>query len=397
MMKKSVFSGVVLSCLCCLAIHSASISERHVAFVSAEKFHAENLRTECKSAYCMEAESATEIYSANETERLPIASMCKIMTLILSFDAIDQGTMDYETQIPVSAHAMSMGGSQVYLEAGGEYTAEQMIEGIVVCSANDACVAMAEYISGSDEAFVVKMNEKAKELGCENTLFSNCTGLPREPQYSCAKDVAKMLCELIKHPKYFTFANIWTDDFQHPDGRTTLITNTNKLIRRYDGCDGGKTGFTNQAGFCLAATAKRKGMRIVSVCIGADTSDKRFKAVSGMFDYAFANYSMREAVPAEQAVREKLPVRGGKKKSLAVMPELAVRYLCKNGEDDVTITYTVKLPEQKAPIEKGAKVGELTVFKNGTEYCRVPLVTCEAAEKATLGDYFRLIAEKWVG
>lgn len=392
MMKNRVLlSGFMFSCLCCLTLNTA-----HTATEAMQTVSAAALQTECKSAYCMDADSGTEVYAANEKERLPIASMCKIMTLILSFDAVESGKMTYDTLIPVSEHAMSMGGSQVYLEAGGEYSAEQLIEGIVVCSANDACVAMAEYVAGSDDAFVEKMNERAKELGCENTLFANCTGLPEEPQYSCAYDVAKMLNELITHEKYFSFSKIWTDDFKHPEGRTTLITNTNKLIRRYTGCDGGKTGFTNQAGFCLAATATRGDMRIISVCIGAPSSEKRFEAVSGMFDYAFANYTQREILPAGQPITQKLTVKNAKKKSVEVMPEKAVRYFSKRGEDEGEITYTVKFSAVKAPFEKGARVGELTVFRNGKQYEKVPLLSCEKVEKATFGDYFRRVADGWV-
>lgn len=387
MMKKTVLSGFLFSCLCCLTAHTATSSIKTVK--------AEELQTECKSAYCMDAESGSEVYAANEKERLPIASMCKIMTLILSFDAVEEGKMTYDTLIPVSEHAMSMGGSQVYLEAGGEYTAEQLIEGIVVCSANDACVAMAEYIAGSDGAFVEKMNDKAKELGCENTLFANCTGLPKEPQYSCAYDVAKMLRKLISNEKYFTFSTVWTDDFKHPQGRTTLITNTNKLIRRYSGCDGGKTGFTNQAGFCLAATATRGDMRIISVCIGAPSSEKRFEAVSGMFDYAFANYSQREILPADQAIVQKMTVKNAKKKSVEVVPEKTVKYFAKKGEEEGEITYTVKFLPVKAPFEKGTRVGELTVFRNGTEYKKISLLSNENVEKATFWDYFRQVADGW--
>ena len=343
----------------------------------------------------MDADSATPVYAKNEKARLPIASMCKIMTLILSFDAVESGKMTYDTVIPVSEHAMSMGGSQVYLEAGGTYTAEQLMESVTVCSANDSCVALAEYISGSDSVFVQKMNERAKELGCNDTLFSNCTGLPKDPQYSCAYDVALMLKELIKHEKYFEFAKIWTDEFQHPEGRTTLITNTNKLIRQYQGCDGGKTGFTNEAGFCLAATAKRGDMRVISVCIGSPTGKDRFNAVSELFNYTFANYSDREIFPA-QPLQEKLTVKDGKKSEIEVIPERAVRYFTKNNsEDSFEMRYTVEFLPVCAPLKKGEKVGEMIVFKDGVEYTRVALLACEDVEKASFWDYYCRIAEGW--
>ena len=249
-----------------------------------------NLQTRAKSAYLMDFGTQTVMYSYNETARLPIASMCKIMTLLLSFDSIKAGALDMDEEICVSERAASMGGSQVFLEANGKYTARNLIKSIVVCSANDSCVAMAERIAGSESLFVDKMNEKAKEIGAHNTLFANCTGLPKEPQYSCAKDVAIMLKNLLEHEEYYEFSKVWMDKFEHPEGRYTEITNTNKLVRFYDGCDGGKTGFTNEAGFCLAATAHRNGMRVISVVIGEENSANRFEDIRTMFDYAFANY-----------------------------------------------------------------------------------------------------------
>ncbi|MGN0822839.1 MAG: D-alanyl-D-alanine carboxypeptidase family protein, partial [Candidatus Gallimonas sp.] len=233
---------------------------------------------ECKSAYLCDFDTGTVVYRQNETERLPIASMCKIMTLLLSFEAVDDGALSYDEQIVISDRAAGMGGSQVFLDANLAYSAEQLMKSVAVCSANDSCVALAERIAGSEEAFVEKMNARARELGAENTLFANCTGLPREPQYSCAQDVSVMLRALLTHGKYYEFSKVWLEDFAHPDGRTTSMTNTNKLIRFYKGCDGGKTGYTAQAGFCLASTAKRGDTRLVSVVIGAESSDKRFSS-----------------------------------------------------------------------------------------------------------------------
>ena len=240
-----------------------------------------NLR--CKSAYCMDANSKTTVYAQNQTQRLPIASMCKIMTLILSFEAIESGQFSYDDCITVSENASSMGGSQVFLEANTKYPVNELLKSIVVCSANDSCVAMAETVCGNESLFVERMNERAKELGANNTLFANCTGLPREPQYSCAKDVAIMLRHLLKFEKYYEYGTVWTDKFSHPEGRFTEITNTNKPVRFYDGCDGGKTGFTNQAGFCLAATAKRNDLRVIAVVIGEENSKQRFDDVRTCF------------------------------------------------------------------------------------------------------------------
>lgn len=387
MMKKLLIAGGLTLLLC----FSSLFFDRTALTAKAES---EILSLNCKAAYCMDANSAAPVYALHETQRLPIASMCKIMTLILSFDAVESGKMDYDTFIPVSEHAMSMGGSQVYLEAGGQYTAQQLMESITVCSANDACVALAEYIAGSDDLFVQKMNDRAEALGCNDTLFSNCTGLPEDPQYSCARDVALMLRELISNEKYFEFAGIWTDEFRHPEGRTTLITNTNKLIRQYQGCDGGKTGFTNEAGFCLAATAKRGDTRVISVCIGSPDSKSRFAAVSRMFDYTFANYADRELYGTEP-LEEKLYVGNARTREISVMPERSVRYFSKIGETDAPFERRAEFLSVKAPLKKGDKVGEMTVYRGGVEYARVPLVCCEDAEKAGYGDSLRRAAENW--
>ena len=219
-----------------------------------------------KAAYLCDYESGTAVYQREEKKHLPIASMCKIMTLILSFEAVENGTLAYDEEITVSANAAGMGGSQVFLQTGLSYTAEDLMKTVAVCSANDSCVALAERIAGSEADFVAKMNARAKELGAEDTLFANCTGLPKDPQYSCAKDVACMLRTLLRHEKYYEFSKIWYEDFPHPDGRTTRITNTNKLIRSYTGCDGGKTGYTGEAGFCLAATAPNPASRPCRRC-----------------------------------------------------------------------------------------------------------------------------------
>lgn len=349
---------------------------------------------ECKAAYLCDFESGTVAYAQNETERLPIASMCKIMTLLLSFEAADAGALSYDEMIPVSDNASGMGGSQVFLGSGLSYSASELMKTVAVCSANDSCVALAERIAGSEELFVEKMNERACALGAENTLFANCTGLPKEPQYSCAKDVSLMLRELLKHQKYFEFSKIWLEDFHHPDGRITTITNTNKLSRFYEGCDGGKTGFTNQAGFCLAATAKRGDMRLISVVIGAENSEKRFAGVKNMLNFAFANYESRKIVSAETPLEEKLQVRGCKQKEVSVCAERSLCVFAKKGED-VEATSEVHYESVKAPFEKGTVVGEVVLYLNGVERDRCKLLALDAAERFSFGEAYKEIARNW--
>ncbi len=354
----------------------------------------EGLTTRAKSAYLMDYSTKTVMYEENALARLPIASMCKIMTLLLSFEAIDNGVLDIDEQIRVSERAASMGGSQVFLEANAEYPVRELLKSIVVCSANDSCVAMAERVAGSESLFVEKMNAKAKELGANDTLFANCTGLPKEPQYSCARDVALMLKALLSHEEYYDFGRVWLDKFAHPKGRYTEITNTNKLVRFYDGCDGGKTGFTNEAGFCLAATAKRGNTRVISVVIGEKSSANRFDDVRTMFDYAFANYTTSPIIEAGAPLQNSVKVQGGKRENLTVSPERSVYFFAKRGEkSDVTLQTSVS--KVKAPVKQGERVGELLVFKEGVEIDRIPLLACEGVAKANVWDRLRNIGQKW--
>ncbi len=354
----------------------------------------ESLNIRAKSAYLMDFSTQTEMYAMNETKRLPIASMCKIMTLLLCFEAIDSGNLRLDEEIQISERSASMGGSQVFLEAGAKYPVTELIKSIVVCSANDSCVALAERIAGNEALFVDKMNEKARELGANDTLYSNCTGLPKDPQYSCAKDVAIILKSLLKHDKYYEYGSVWMDTFQHPKGRHTEITNTNKLIRFYDGCDGGKTGFTNEAGFCLGATAKRGEMRVISVVIGEENSSNRFEDVKTMFDYAFANYTLAPIVAKDAPIVERVTVQGGKEKTVEAVPERTAYAFTKRGEKaDVSVEYC--LHKVKAPIEKGAKVGEMVVYQKGVERERIPLLCANTVEKATVFDRLKDVANNW--
>lgn len=348
-----------------------------------------------KSAYLFETNSKTAVFSKEENKRLPIASMCKIMTLILCFDAIDSGELSMDESLTISKKAAGMGGSQVFLEEGGEYNVRELIKSVAVCSANDSCVALAERIAGNESAFVEKMNERAKSLGAESTLFANCTGLPKEPQYSCAKDVATMLGELIRHEEYFTLCKVWTEKFAHPKGRTTEITNTNRLIRFYPGCDGGKTGFTGEAGFCLAATASRGGMRLVSVVIGADTGKHRFDDVRDMFDYAFSAYALKTVVDEKNPLAQKICLRGGKTEEISIRPARGSYIFGKRGQKEDVTTQTTLPDYVSAPVKAGDTVGEIVVFSGGVEIDRVPIIANETVKRANFFDRFKDVAREW--
>lgn len=354
-----------------------------------------NLETKSKAQYLVDAYSGTILHSKNECEKLPIASMCKIMTLLLCFEAIDNGELTYDQLICVSENASKMGGSQVFLEANGEYPVGELIKSIVVASANDSCVALAENISGSTECFVEKMNEKAKILGMDNTVFVNCTGLPKPGQYSCAKDVSIMFRELIKHEDYFKFSKIWTDFVLHPKDRKTEITNTNKLIRFYQGCDGGKTGYTSEAGHCLVACANRNGLRLVSVVISAPDSKTRFNEVSSMFNYGFANYVNKKIIDCDKPLDINVEVVGGKKDSMQVVAVNSIYLLSqKNQKRSFEIDFE-PITIVKAPIKKGDYVGTLYVYENGIEIAYVKVVANEDVKEKTFFDIIKDIGKNW--
>lgn len=353
------------------------------------------LDTKSESAYLMDYHSGEPIYSKNETERLPIASMCKIMTLTLAFEEIENGNLSLNDTITVSANAAGMGGSQIFLDANKNYQVSELIKGIVVASANDASVAIAEQISGSEEAFVSKMNEKCTLLGMKDTHFSNCTGLPKAEQYSCAKDVAIMFSALAGHKDYFKFSRIWMDEIKHDGGRVTEISNTNKLIRFYEGCDGGKTGYTSEAGHCLAATAVRKNIRLISVVIKAPDSKTRFADVSSMFNYGFANYENKLIVDNETPLDIQAEVAGGKCETVKGIAEEPYYQFCKKNEKIALNIDFIPVQRMKAPVEKGEKIGVLNIYKDNVLIKEINVLAFETVEKQTYFDVIRNIIGEW--
>ena len=380
----------IISVLCtaCLIAGSTATAGFKVQSVDGD------LVKNCKSAYLMDYDSGECVYKQNETVRMPIASVCKVMTLTLAMEAIHNGKISLDDTVTAIENAAGMGGSQVFLGSGCKYSVDQLLKSIVVCSANDSCVAISEAVAGSEESFVAQMNKKASELGCSDTLFANCTGLPKEPQYSCAHDVALMFKNLLSYENYFNYSRIWLEDFVHPDNRTTSMTNTNKLIRRYQSCDGGKTGFTNEAGFCLAATAKKDNLRFISVVLGAESSDDRFASTVNMFNYGFANYKNKIVLDKDVTLNDEFTVSGGKKHSFAVCPERN-SYVFSAADKSPDVTHIIIAYDVKAPVQKGQNVGKIEVYKDGVLYDTVNVVSAEDVQKAGFGDYFKDISENW--
>ena len=348
-----------------------------------------------KSAYLVDYATGTVLYARKENDRLPIASMVKIMTANLVFEAIDRGEISLDDDVLVSENAASMGGSQVFLDKDSTHKVSDLLRSVVVASANDSCVALAEHIDGSVEKFVSRMNARAKELGMQNTQFVNCTGLPAPGGYSSAKDASIMFGELIKHPTFFEYANVWMEDFKHPSGRTTSISNTNKLVRYYNGCDGGKTGFTNEAKFCLTATAKRDDMRVIAVLIGADSSKNRNAAVSDMFDYAFAHFENSVLQKSGEPIKNDIELVGGKQKTLQITVK---DDLTAFKERNSSAGYEVKfdIPSRiKAPVAVGDVVGKAYLVKDGVVAKEVDVVSLEDVKAKSLFDAIHDIASDW--
>lgn len=387
---KDRMHGLLKNLLVVLAVALFSVCAA-VSAVFVPTARAEGFSAEGRSAYLVDAATFTPLYAKNENERLPIASMVKIMTVLLTLEAVDRGELSLDEKVPVSENAASMGGSQVFLDAGTEHRAGDLLKSVIVASANDSCVALAERVSGSVEGFVSDMNARAVELGMKDTRFANCTGLPAAESFSTAHDVALMFREVIRHPVYFEDAGVWLEDYVHPDGRTTVMTNTNKLVKFYNGCDGGKTGFTSEAKFCLAATAERDGMRVIAVVAGADSSKSRFNAVSSMFNHAFGSFKAEKLLGAGELAAQRVKVAGGKERSVGVtVSEDIVRLAPRS--DKAAAELRLELPDKvKAPVRKGDVVGKGYVVVDGTAVREFDLVAAEDVARASIWDLFRRI------
>lgn len=342
----------------------------------------------------MDFNSGAEVCSDNAIARYPIASMVKIMTLNLIFERIDCGELSLDDEISISETASSMGGSQAFLDPHCMYKVEDLVKSIIVASANDSCVAMAEHLSGSIDAFVFKMNEKAKEWGMENTNFVNCTGLPSPNGYSCANDVAIMSRKLMCNPKFLEYAGIWTYDLVHPSGRVTTLTNTNKLSRFYDGCDGGKTGYTNEALSCLSATAKRGNTRLLCVVIGAPSSKIRNAEVTKLLNYGFANFENRSIVKAGE-IENGIPVIGGKQQTVRGSVSKDLSSFCNKRAEEFKLEIRYEYFEVKAPVKIDDVIGKVVVvLQNGEELCS-EIVSLDDVEALSYYDCVKNLIKSW--
>ena len=343
------------------------------------------------NCYLVDFNSGRVLYAKGENDKKPIASMVKIMTLLITFENVDSGKLSLDQKVTISHEAAAQVGSEMFLDEGVEYPLSDLIKGIVTMSANDASVAVAELIGGDEVAFTGMMNQRAAALGMNDTLFSNATGYPtKEEQYSTAKDVACMMRELAKHKEYYNFSTIWLEDYTHPSGRVTQMANTNKLIRHYKGCDAGKTGYTDSAKFCLAGTAVRDGMRVVGSVLGAQDSKARFRAMSTLFNYGFNNFKNVVLVKGGSPLSVDVKVNGGIKDKLAVMAKSDLSVLQAKGEGNAKLEYNI--PESvKAPINCGDKIGEVYAVVDGQKVAVCDVLAAEEIKKASIWDYVKKI------
>lgn len=349
-----------------------------IPVVSAEDL---KLAENAKSAILIEASTGEVLFEKNADERLVPASMTKMMSMLVIIEAIENDDLKWNQEIQVSENASSMGGSQILLETGEKMSVRDLFKGVAIASGNDAVVALAEAVAGTEDAFVQKMNDKAKELGLKNTNFKNPHGLDTANHYSSARDMSLIAKELVKHEKVLEFTSVYEDYLRENTDRKIWLVNTNKLVRFYDGVDGLKTGFTEGAGYCLTATAKKDGMRVIAVVMGEADSKMRNQEVSEMLDYAFAQYKLDNLLEDGYSLG-KYKVYNGKDEFVTVIPKDGATILRKKGEKSSKATYEADVYELKAPLKKGDVVGSLKIKEDGKVIRKVKLTVDKNVKKA---------------
>ena len=326
------------------------------------RFSMPQLEIPCRNAILISIDTGDILYEKEPDAEVPMASITKVMTLLLTLEAVEAGKISMTDIVPISEHAFNMGGSQIWLEPGERFTLDELIKAICVCSANDAAVAVAEYVGGSEPVFAEMMNARAAQLGMTHTHFVNACGLDAPGHYSSARDVALMSLALLRHPKILEYSGIWMDTLR---GGQTQLTNTNKLLKSYAGITGLKTGTTNGAGVCISASAVRDGMGLLAVVLGSPSSKERFTAATTLLDYGFSAFEA-SPFPAIDARSDALSVTGGTQRETGLVYSVPEKLLLKKGEGQ-SLTAVVTLPEQiKAPVQAGAQVGTVTL-KAGEE------------------------------
>lgn len=388
-MFKLLLASAVMMIGLAPAAFAEQAAEDPVPVAAKEALSSPNLAASARSAILMDADTGTVIFEKNSHDKLPPASITKVMTMLLVMEAIDNGTIKMSDKVTASEYASSMGGSQIFLEPGEEMTVEDMLKGIAMASGNDASVAMAEKLAGSEQQFVNMMNAKAAELGLKDTHFSNCNGLPTADHYTSAHDIAVMSRELLKHPEITKFTGQYQDHLRKTSPKPFWLVNTNKLVRFYTGADGLKTGFTTEAKYCLTATAKRDGFRVIAVVMGEPNTKTRNAEVTQMFDYSFAQFMNYSIFKPGDAIGQ-LKVEKGTVKTLPLVADQSYGVLLRKGTDTSSIRYELNLDNSiKAPIEKGQQIGKLIIYQGDQPLKEFPVEAPEAVGKAGFWGLFK--------
>ena len=349
----------------------------------------DTLPVAAESVLLVERETGTVLYEDNADAPHAIASITKVMTMILVMEAIEEGRIGLEDLVTTSEHAYSMGGSQIWLEPGETMTVDQMLRAVAVASANDAAVALAEHVAGSEEAFVALMNQKAQALGMSNTTFKNANGLDEEGHLSCARDVAIMSREVLRHELVRNYVTFWRDELR---GGETQLTNTNKMLKSFNGITGLKTGTTNKAGVCISASAERDGMELIAVVLGSPDSKSRFSAASSLLEYGFANYELAP-IAVDPARLAPVDVKFGVEESCAVYYEIPSCIVVEKGKADTVSAEVTLSPDVTAPVEEGQVLGEIAVYCDGAPLDTYPLTASCAVERLEFGSGLRKLLD----
>ncbi|WP_304977726.1 D-alanyl-D-alanine carboxypeptidase family protein [Alkalihalobacillus sp. AL-G] len=376
----------VFTSLMAVAISMSILSP---AAFAREQDNGMKLAEQSSSAILIERDTGTVLFEKNSDEKLPPASMTKVMTMILIMEALNKEKITLKDKVRASEYAASMGGSQIFLEAGEVMAVEDLLKGVALASGNDASVALGEHIAGTNAAFVKMMNEKAKDLGLKNTHFENATGLPAENHYSTARDMALMAKELLKYEQITKYTGKYEDYLRENTDKKFWLVNTNKLVKFYPGVDGLKTGYTHEAKYCLTATAEKNDMRVIAVVMGAPTTKARNTQISQMLDYAFANYATEQIYERNQIIDE-VPVQKGVTKTVHLATSETVSVLMKKGDEKLKLETEIKVKKNlNTPIKKGDVLGTLVVKNNGKAVMNTPLVASEKVPAASLWGMFK--------
>lgn len=343
----------------------------------------------------VEAGTNTVIFEQNADEKRQAASLIKLMTLLICIESLENGAVTFETPVTVSDKAAKTPGSTALLDANSTYRLEDLLRSCIIASANDAAVALAECIAGSEKAFVQRMNQRAATLGLSNTHYANCSGLTADGQYTCARDIAVVASALSQYPTYFSYSSLWLSSLVHPSGRTTDLTNTNRLVRFYNGCDGMKTGSSPEAKYCICATAQNEGMRLIAVVLGASGSQVRFDEARSMLEYGLATYKRATVIESGELTGYTIPVIHGARESAEISAGKGLSMLLREGQEK-HLTVELSLPESiQAPMQKGDQVGDIHVLLNGKQIASLPAVLHDDARLPGYIEGFLRILKNW--